>query len=446
MRTHSMCLLHCSVFVAAWSICASHPVNAQSEAEMQTQIDHLNHCTDLDNTWMNLSKEADAVSSMAACAMPTTVCTDDVKSEFAEGVARAEARYSTYNLRTMDAKQLDEFHKKQLNGILDTLRKILGDCSDLRNPKDWEAERLAEMGDTLTKLERADDAIPILRRCASVDPDFAGCFEKLGEANLVLGKRDEARMSFSKAISIGGFDEFNGVFIDTAKTMLATMNLQDQRNRTDAPEGVKSVQHSYGTGFYVSSNGDILTANHVVAGCRTLTTEDGHSVQVVSRDASADLALLSADVKPDQVAVFRSGPAPRIGDTVVTFGFPLPGILSSKGNVSTGILSASSELQNDIRFVQISAPVQPGNSGGPVFDTSGHVVGIVVAKLDALRVVQFTGDIPENVNFAVHWSEVRSLLDEQGIQYKKLPSLHVIDTHDIARIGTQISVMLDCVQ
>ena len=177
-----------------------------------------------------------------------------------------------------------------------------------------------------------------------------------------------------------------------------------------------------------------------------LTIMGGQPVQVVSNDPSSDLALLKANVKPEQAAVFRSGPAPRIGDAVVTFGFPLPGILSSDGNVSTGIMSATAGLQNDIRFVQISAPVQPGNSGGPVFDASGHVIGVVVAKLDALRVAQFTGDIPENVNFAVHWSEVRSLLDEQGIRYKKLPSLRAINTRDIAEIGAEISVTLDCTQ
>jgi hypothetical protein len=90
--------------------------------------------------------------------------------------------------------------------------------------------------------------------------------------------------------------------------------------------------------------------------------------------------------------------------------------------------------------------VQPGNSGGPVFDTSGHVIGVVVAKLDALRVAQFTGDVPQNVNFAVHWSEVRALLDEQGVKYKKLPSQQAISTRAIAKIGAEVSVTLDCTQ
>jgi S1-C subfamily serine protease len=158
------------------------------------------------------------------------------------------------------------------------------------------------------------------------------------------------------------------------------------------------------------------------------------------------LALVKANLKPDHIAVFRSGPAPKVGDSVVIFGFPLPGVLSSEGNASTGIISATTGLQNDIRFVQISAPVQPGNSGGPMFDTSGHVIGVVVSKLDAVRVAQITGDVPQNVNFAVHWSEVRALLDEQGLQYRKLPSQQPISTRAIAKVGADISVMLDCTQ
>ncbi len=130
----------------------------------------------------------------------------------------------------------------------------------------------------------------------------------------------------------------------------------------------------------------------------------------------------------------------------MAFGFPLPGILSSEGNVSTGVLSATSGIQNDIRFVQISAPVQPGNSGGPLFDSSGHVIGVVVAKLDALQVARATGDVPQNVNFAVHWSEVKAFLDEEGIQYRKEPSQRGMNTRDIATIGGKISLTIDCIQ
>ena len=261
------------------------------------------------------------------------------------------------------------------------------------------------------------------------------------------GSRSEAISVYKRTIEIGGFSKRNAEAIEYARHMVAILESRDAISKEVAEsKEAKPVLHAFGTGFFVSSDGEILTNNHVVAGCRNLTIKGGLPVQVISRNAASDLALVKAETKPGQIAVFRSGPAPRIGDTVVTFGFPLPGILSSEGNVSTGILSATTGLQNDIRFVQISAPVQPGNSGGPVFDTSGHVVGVVVAKLDALRVAQFTGDVPQNVNFAVHWSEVRVLARRTGhqIQETTFPTGDQVRER-LPRSG-QKSVTLDCTQ
>jgi S1-C subfamily serine protease len=164
------------------------------------------------------------------------------------------------------------------------------------------------------------------------------------------------------------------------------------------------------------------------------------------KQAVRNLRLKEALNEPTDrpVAVFRTGLAPRQGDAVVAFGFPLPGLLSSEGNVSTGILSATSGLQNDVRFVQISAPVQPGNSGGPLFDSSGHVIGVVVAKLDAVKVAELTGDIPQNVNFAVHWSEVRAFLDEAGVPYQKEVSQRRVTTSTTAATASRIAVAIEC--
>jgi S1-C subfamily serine protease len=133
-----------------------------------------------------------------------------------------------------------------------------------------------------------------------------------------------------------------------------------------------------------------------------------------------------------------------MGDAVTAFGFPLPGLLSSEGNLTTGIISATSGMKDDVRFIQITAPVQPGNSGGPLLDDSGHVVGVVVAKLDAVKVLQLTGDVPQNVNFAVHWSEVRAFLEDEGVSFKKQPSISPISSRNRASSATQISVAIEC--
>jgi S1-C subfamily serine protease len=414
--------------------------DAQSTGSMQLQIDHLNRCTDLEKQSIYLDSGAQSTKEMIDYKKGIlTFGSEDLKTDMIQKVETLERENST--------SDLEELKRKLLTKSLEVARTIEADCSDTDHDKSSRSVRLLEIGGTLTDLDQAEDALPIFRRCMALNPDFAPCSESMGMALLHLGRRSEARETFNRTVEIGGFNEWNAKYIESAKQMLAMLDREDEDSKGLAvSEEPKPTQHAFGTGFFVSSDGEILTNNHVVAGCRYLRVNDGPSVQIISRDPASDLALVKVDLKPDQIAVFRSGPVSRIGDTVVTFGFPLPGILSSQGNVSTGVLSATTGLGNDIRFVQISAPVQPGNSGGPVFDTSGHVIGVVVAKLDALRVAQFTGDFPQNVNFAVHWSEVRALLDEQGVRYRKLPSQHAINTRDIAKIGAGISVMLDCVQ
>ncbi len=178
-----------------------------------------------------------------------------------------------------------------------------------------------------------------------------------------------------------------------------------------------------GTGFVVAP-GRVMTNQHVVAGCAAvrLRTPAGREVMasIVAADPGRDLALLSV-ARGDAGALgpplrFRSGPAVRRGEEVVTYGFPLAGLLSSGPTLTTGEVSALSGLRDNQAHFQISAPVQPGNSGGPLLDRSGHVVGVVTSKLNAQRVAQTTGDIPQNVNFAIKGEEAVAFLRRHGVR------------------------------
>ncbi len=146
-----------------------------------------------------------------------------------------------------------------------------------------------------------------------------------------------------------------------------------------------------GTGFVVSLQGHVLTNNHVVRGCTTVrSTAEGREKQltVVGRDVENDLALLQLPAPVLIVARFRDGRNIRPGDGVIVVGFPLHGLLATEANVTTGTVSALAGIGNNTRFLQITAPVQPGNSGGPLLDESGHIVGIVVSKLNALNIAK----------------------------------------------------------
>src|SRR4051794_27113692 len=94
--------------------------------------------------------------------------------------------------------------------------------------------------------------------------------------------------------------------------------------------------------------------------------------------------------------------------------------------------------------MQISAPVQPGNSGGPVLDRSGNVVGVVVSKLDAIKAALITGDIPQNVNFAIHSSILTSLMDSYAINYDVAPTELDKPIADIVAAALPAVVVIEC--
>lgn len=182
-----------------------------------------------------------------------------------------------------------------------------------------------------------------------------------------------------------------------------------------APEGRAA---SSGTGFVVGE-GRLLTNHHVVEGCARIAARNAAgrrvAARVVAADAQRDLALLSVARDLGPALTFRDGPPIRRGESVVTYGFPLSGVLSSGPTLTTGDVSALAGLRDNPLHLQISAPVQPGNSGGPLFDAQGHVMGVVVSKLNAARIAQMTGgDIPQNVNFAIKGPEALVFLGTQG--------------------------------
>jgi S1-C subfamily serine protease len=208
---------------------------------------------------------------------------------------------------------------------------------------------------------------------------------------------------------------------------------------------------SSGSGVVIGTKGEILTNSHVVEACQTITVKlaSGSSQlsTLVARDERNDLAVIrlsGTDNSPASIAMFREGLPVRPGDAIVALGYPLSGVLATEANVSVGNVSALAGIADDSRYLQISAPVQPGNSGGPLLDASGHLVGIVTAKLNALRVARFTGDIPENVNFALKAEVARTFLDSKGIKYQMERSDKQLSPADVGDIGRPFTLLLCC--
>lgn len=184
------------------------------------------------------------------------------------------------------------------------------------------------------------------------------------------------------------------------------------------PAASKSV--STGTGFFVSADGKFVSNAHVVEGCKSVTirTDDGKEVQgvVTARDPTNDLALINLPKSGQKFAALRNGV--RLGEGISAFGFPHSDVLSTNGNFTTGNITALNGIKDDSRYYQISAPVQAGNSGGPLLDLSGNAVGIVSSKLNALKMMVQSGDLPQNVNFAIKANALASFLESNKVPFE----------------------------
>jgi len=199
-----------------------------------------------------------------------------------------------------------------------------------------------------------------------------------------------------------------------------------------------------GTGFYVDAQGHVLTNAHVIDDCGGIEINRTR-FQIHSMDPANDLAVLSGPAS-NRFIRFREGRGIRIGDTVVAMGFPLRTILGSGIQATSGEVSALSGIANDSRYLQISAPVNPGNSGGPLLDSSGNVVGVVTAKLDAIEIARRTGSLPENINFALKASAARDFLDMNGVNYGTRQSTQDISNANVVESAQGGVVLVECWQ
>ncbi|MEO3474055.1 trypsin-like peptidase domain-containing protein [Roseomonas sp. CAU 1739] len=207
---------------------------------------------------------------------------------------------------------------------------------------------------------------------------------------------------------------------------------------------------SSGTGFVVAPR-QIMTNHHVAQGCTAMIarTAAGQDIAatVIAVDEQRDLALLRTDADAGPVLPFRSTAEVRRGENVVTYGFPLAGLLSSGPTLTTGDVSALAGLGDNSRQIQISAPVQQGNSGGPLLDLRGHVVGVIVSKLNAARIAERTGDIPQNVNFAVKHTEAVDFMREHGVQPQlEDPTAPLRSAAEIGEVAHASTLFLRCLR
>lgn len=190
---------------------------------------------------------------------------------------------------------------------------------------------------------------------------------------------------------------------------------------------VKSGVKTSGSGFFISKDGYIATNAHVIDGAKnisvSISNEIGtykYSAKTILSDSKNDVALLKIDdekFKGLSSIPYTIMEKADVGEKVFTIGYPLNDIMGNNYKVTDGIISAKSGIEDDVRFYQITVPLQPGNSGGPLFNDKGSIIGLTTARLNSKAV----GTQIENVNYAIKSSYLLTL-------YNMLPNSNSLAT------------------
>jgi S1-C subfamily serine protease len=187
-------------------------------------------------------------------------------------------------------------------------------------------------------------------------------------------------------------------------------------NQADGIPSPLTGATSSGSGFFVGKNGYFITNHHVVENGKNFTIYlSGRSMpaQLIAVSKVSDLALLKVGAQIPGLEIAEN--EADSGQDVFTIGFPNPIIQGIEPKVTKGIISSKKGIQDDDTRYQIDAAVQPGNSGGPLCDDSGRLIGVVVSQLNPVAFANQTGSIPQNVNYAIKASEVSAILRQKGV-------------------------------
>ena len=356
------------------------------------------------------------------------------------------------------------------------------------------AEAHNGLGYTYRELGRYRDAISSYKEAIRIKPDYVVARnnlneleKKLADERPALGKQLSEKESTHEALQNiqetdrlarerqrfeeerKKFEAFRLVeekrLEEERKKHEALRLAEEERQRQAQAKKESSLQSGTGSGFFVSKMGHVITNAHVVQSCNRVTIGDNANKQVpaelINTDRSNDLALLKLSTLEMASAESKSliqklgvvvvplaangllrNEDVRLGEKVLVAGYPFGDVFSNTIKVTSGIVSATRGAGDDSGQFQLDAAVQPGNSGGPIYDSGGNIVGVVISQLNK----RTFGSLVENVNFGVKASTVRQFLVSSGLSSKKSERTEEKSTEQLAEIAQNQALMVMCLQ
>lgn len=243
--------------------------------------------------------------------------------------------------------------------------------------------------------------------------------------NSIMKVSNDAAKSANNVSSVGQLALAMKKKYDASKKTSATVS--PETNKPKPPESSKGI--STGTGFFISNDGFVLTNSHVIEDSTSISiilSGKSISATLVDHDPSNDIALLKVNEAVEGLPIELKKKTKQ-GAEIAVLGYPNIGLQGNEQKATFGYINANSGIQGDTRYFQISSPIQPGNSGSPMVNDQGVVIGIASASLNQTAAIKATGTLAQNVNYAVKIAYALPMLINHGVDYIEPTKLKTLE-------------------
>ena len=220
-------------------------------------------------------------------------------------------------------------------------------------------------------------------------------------------------------------------------TILASINKSNTLpNELDIDEN-EIIPASSGTGFLISKEGLLITNNHVIEGCsaiKAIYKGEGFNSKVIAVDRRNDLAIIDTGIASNYAYSISDVDGQLLEDVIVA-GYPLGKKVSSSIKATSGTITALAGLDDNYSEFQTDAALNSGNSGGPIINEFGNVIGVAVSKLIKEGVDSF--------NFGIKVSTLKTFARSNGIEFLD-PNNKIMKRKDLGKLITEATIYLDC--
>lgn len=278
--------------------------------------------------------------------------------------------------------------------------------------------------------------------CFKPAPHLDGLYTVWGQVVSGMNYIDLIKKGRGSNGTVNKPDRISTILITNGERNYSSNNSEENTTSSKTDKLIPAVS---GSGFIVSEMGHIVTNNHVIRGCETVKVHHKGKIletSVIEVDKVNDLAVLQADFSPSVIFPISDNSTELMQDVFVA-GYPFGEEVSSSVKVTKGIVSSLSGIGNNYSNMQIDAALQPGNSGGPILDEKGNVLGVAVSKMDLSLTIKKFGVVPEGTNFGIKSSVLKNFLQANGIELKE-PIKEKVSRSELSKKITGGTLFLSC--